>query len=92
MAFAISCGYARVAVLEIAQNFSQNHWQEDIFKNEEKLSTLFLKRFQHRKAFTFSTPKAFTRNVTAFIPHFNKKWAHKNGKGVHAALFRSIMG
>ena len=36
MAFAINCGYARVAALEIAQNVSQNHhWQKDIFKNEK---------------------------------------------------------
>ena len=91
MAFAINCGYARVAALEIAQNVSQNHhWQKDIFKNEEKISTLFLKRFQNRKAFTFSTPKAFTRNVAALIPHFNKKWAHKNGKQEYIQHFSEV--
>ena len=81
MAIAINCGYARVAVFEIAQKISQNRcWQKDVSKNEEKISTLFLKRFQHRRAFTFNTPKVFARNVAALVPQFNKIWAHKNGK------------
>ena len=81
MALAINCGYARVAAFEISQKVSQNrYWQKDILKNEEKISTLFLKRFQHRRAFTFNTSKAFTRNVAALVPQFNKKWAHTNGK------------
>ena len=79
MALAINCGYARVAAFEIAQKVSQNRWQR-YFENEEKISDLFLKQFQHRRAFTFNTPRAFTRNVAALIPHFNKEWAYKNGK------------
>jgi hypothetical protein len=69
---------------------SQNRcWQKDIFKNDEKISTLFLKRFQHRRAFTFDTSKVFTRNVAALVPQFKKKWADKNGKMItcmHACM------
>ena len=93
MALYFNCGYARVAIYNLAKKVSKTpNWMKLPRCNQENLVAQFHKRFHNRTAISITNFGNFVRNAKKVLPMFHKKWNPTASRNEYHARFLRRVG
>lgn len=88
MSLYFNCGYARVAVYQIASKLhTENNWMKLEGCYKDNFVAQFHKRFQNRAKFSIQNSDNFVHNARKLLPMFHQRWNPQSARAEYHENF-----